>query len=100
MTSPTTSTNPSDAGAPPNIILKDPHSKRPTNNNKQEDEEDEYNLRIKRTGCFDQHESMLDCHFRTKDWRQCKDEMKRFRECMKVYEEKKAQRERELGGGM
>ena len=34
-----------------------------------EDEEDEYNLRIRRTGCYNQHIALLDCHYENKDFR-------------------------------
>ncbi|KAI8621390.1 hypothetical protein BC830DRAFT_1163733 [Chytriomyces sp. MP71] len=53
---------------------------------------DEYDLRIQRTGCFSQHNAMLDCHFRTKDWRQCTAEMKAFRACFEKHQNERAQK--------
>lgn len=42
-----------------------------------DEEEDEFILRIKRTGCFTQHEQLQECYLKTKDWRQCQVEMVR-----------------------
>ncbi|KAJ3216272.1 hypothetical protein HDU67_009707 [Dinochytrium kinnereticum] len=49
-------------------------------------DEDEYIARIKRTGCFPEHEAMQDCYYESKDWRRCREEMKRFRECFARHE--------------
>jgi cytochrome c oxidase assembly factor 4 len=46
-----------------------------------EEEEDEYILRIKRTGCYEQHIKLLECHFDTKDFRKCITQMQDFRDC-------------------
>jgi cytochrome c oxidase assembly factor 4 len=51
-----------------------------------DDEEDEYDLRIKRTGCYDSHIKLQDCYFDKKDWRLCKEEMKAFKVCMDKYQ--------------
>ncbi|KAI8841595.1 hypothetical protein CcCBS67573_g08571 [Chytriomyces confervae] len=56
------------------------------------EESDEYNLRIQRTGCFAQHNRMLDCHFSTKDWRKCTVEMKLFKECFEKHQQERQQR--------
>ncbi|TPX60544.1 hypothetical protein PhCBS80983_g01724 [Powellomyces hirtus] len=47
----------------------------------EEEDEDPYITRIKKSGCFAQHEALQDCHFEKKDWRACKDEMTAFRKC-------------------
>ncbi|RKO95174.1 hypothetical protein CAUPRSCDRAFT_486, partial [Caulochytrium protostelioides] len=48
-----------------------------------DDEEDEWDARIRRTGCFPQHEALQDCYYEKKDWRRCRDEMAAFRECFR-----------------
>ncbi|KAK9768236.1 Cytochrome oxidase assembly factor 4 [Basidiobolus ranarum] len=52
----------------------------------EEEEEDEYELRIKKTGCYDENEALQLCFYDTKDWRQCKDEMEKFRSCWKKHQ--------------
>jgi cytochrome c oxidase assembly factor 4 len=46
-----------------------------------EEEEDEWNKRITKTGCRVEYEAMLDCHYEKKDYRKCVEEMKKFKEC-------------------
>lgn len=46
--------------------------------------DDPYIARIKRSGCFDQHEKLQDCYLEKKDWRECKLEMLKFKECFKL----------------
>ncbi|ORX92993.1 hypothetical protein K493DRAFT_316244 [Basidiobolus meristosporus CBS 931.73] len=53
----------------------------------EEEEEDEYELRIKRTGCYEENEALQLCFYDTKDWRKCKDEMEKFRECWKKHQQ-------------
>ncbi|KAI9346605.1 hypothetical protein BDR26DRAFT_817910 [Obelidium mucronatum] len=55
-------------------------------------EQDEFNKRIQRTGCFKEHNAMLDCHFESKDWRKCALEMRQFRECFAAHEAQRRQR--------
>ncbi|KAH6571070.1 hypothetical protein BASA50_003696 [Batrachochytrium salamandrivorans] len=45
------------------------------------DEEDPWITRIKRSGCFSEHEAMQDCYYDKKDWRQCREAMAAFRLC-------------------
>jgi cytochrome c oxidase assembly factor 4 len=40
-----------------------------------EDEPDEWDLRIERGGCAQEHFKLQDCYMETKDWRKCKDEV-------------------------
>ncbi|KAI8056294.1 uncharacterized protein B0P05DRAFT_440670, partial [Gilbertella persicaria] len=47
----------------------------------EEEEEEPYNARIKKTGCFEENEALQLCFYDTKDWRQCQEEMKAFRDC-------------------
>ena len=47
-------------------------------------EEDPYIARIKRSGCYDQHEKLQECYYEKKDWRQCREEMQKFRECFSL----------------
>ncbi|RKU42995.1 hypothetical protein DL546_002013 [Coniochaeta pulveracea] len=48
-----------------------------------DDEPDEWDKRIFSTGCADENSKLTDCYFEKKDWRACKDEMLRFRQCWK-----------------
>lgn len=47
----------------------------------EEEEDDPYNARIEKTGCFQENEDLQLCFFDTKDWRKCKEEMQAFRDC-------------------
>lgn len=49
-------------------------------------EEDEYEQRIRKTGCYDENEALQECFWKTKDWRQCQQEMKQFRECFQRHQ--------------
>lgn len=52
----------------------------------QDDEElDEWDIRINRTGCAEENIKLLNCHYDKKDWRQCIKEMEDFRNCWKVH---------------
>lgn len=53
-----------------------------------DDEEDPVEALIKRTGCLDQHNAIMECMFEHKDWRKCQDKVKLFRQCMTKKEEK------------
>ena len=53
--------------------------------NEQEEEEDPYITRIRKTGCFKQHEALQDCYYDKKDWRACKEEMLQFKQCFSKY---------------
>ena len=55
------------------------HDYKPVNEG---DEEDPVVEMIKRTGCLDEHNDIMDCMFENKDWRKCQDKVKLFRECM------------------
>ncbi|KAJ1940938.1 hypothetical protein FBU59_003658 [Linderina macrospora] len=48
-----------------------------------DDDDDEWDKRIKRTGCFDENERLLICHADTGDWRQCTAQMLAFKQCMR-----------------
>jgi len=45
------------------------------------DEEDPYVTRIEKTGCSLENENLQLCFHDTKDWRLCRDQLERFREC-------------------
>ncbi|XP_065059761.1 cytochrome c oxidase assembly factor 4 homolog, mitochondrial-like [Rhopilema esculentum] len=53
-----------------------------------EDEEDPFETRIGGSGCSKYHYALQDCYFEKKDWRLCKEEMKRFRKCMNEQKKK------------
>ncbi|KAJ2439307.1 Cytochrome oxidase assembly factor 4 [Coemansia sp. RSA 2424] len=46
------------------------------------DEDDAWDKRIRKTGCFAENERLLICHADTNDWRQCARELAAFRKCM------------------
>ncbi|KAK0744340.1 hypothetical protein B0T21DRAFT_280456 [Apiosordaria backusii] len=49
----------------------------------EEDEPDEWDKRIFSTGCAEENAKLTDCYYEKKDWRQCKEEMERFKQCWK-----------------
>lgn len=50
-----------------------------------DDEPDEWDKRIFSTGCADENWKLTECHSEKKDWRQCTEELTRFRECWKRH---------------
>ncbi|KAJ3097790.1 hypothetical protein HK100_005256, partial [Physocladia obscura] len=76
------------SGATGNFVIQGGTNKPST----QFEDEDEYNRRIRRTGCLAQHNAMLDCHYETKDWRKCIPEMKQFRQCFEQHDRTRQQR--------
>ncbi|KAK0615668.1 hypothetical protein B0T17DRAFT_538745 [Bombardia bombarda] len=50
----------------------------------QDDEPDDWDKRIFSTGCADENTKLTDCYYEKKDWRACKTEMDRFRQCWKT----------------
>ncbi|CAH6719320.1 cytochrome oxidase assembly factor 4 [[Candida] jaroonii] len=46
-----------------------------------DDEPDEWDKRIIKTGCHDENLKLQLCHADTGDWRQCTKEMEAFRKC-------------------
>ncbi|KAK0750864.1 hypothetical protein B0T18DRAFT_319653 [Schizothecium vesticola] len=57
---------------------------RPQTSPVDDDEPDEWDKRIYSTGCADENTKLTDCYYEKKDWRLCKDEMERFRQCWKA----------------
>ena len=45
-------------------------------------EEDRVETLIRNSGCWDQHIGVVDCMGEKKDWRECQDVLKLFKECM------------------
>ncbi|CAK7243211.1 MAG: hypothetical protein STHCBS139747_004722 [Sporothrix thermara] len=50
-----------------------------------DDEPDEWDKRIFSTGCADENAKLTDCYYEKRDWRACKNEMEKFRECWKAH---------------
>ena len=49
----------------------------------EEDEVDEYDMIIERSGCAKEHFQLQDCyHDNDRKWAKCKEEMDQFRNCM------------------
>ncbi|KAJ2371191.1 hypothetical protein IW150_004707 [Coemansia sp. RSA 2607] len=63
--------------------VKSSAASKPSSVNEVEDDEDAWDNRIKKTGCFKENEALLICHADTNDWRKCLAEMNAFRQCMK-----------------
>lgn len=64
---------------PSNSITK---AKSVGNNNIDDDDEpDEWDKRIMKTGCHEENLALQLCHADTGDWRKCLKEMQAFREC-------------------
>lgn len=49
-----------------------------------DDEPDEWDQRIIKTGCHEENLKLQLCHADTGDWRQCTQEMEAFRKCWEV----------------
>ncbi|RKP15262.1 hypothetical protein BJ684DRAFT_1939, partial [Piptocephalis cylindrospora] len=54
-----------------------------------EEEEDEYDARIRRTGCYEENDRLQECYLAKHDWRACKQEMEAFRTCFSRHQSKK-----------
>ncbi|KAJ2778974.1 hypothetical protein H4R18_004278 [Coemansia javaensis] len=50
-----------------------------------DNDDDAWDRRIRRTGCFAENERVLICHADTGDWRRCADEVAAFRRCMELF---------------
>jgi len=52
----------------------------------EEEEDDEFEARIKRTQCYSQYEALQECYFKAgKDWRQCQKEAQSFKRCFQEH---------------
>ncbi|CAG2122284.1 unnamed protein product [Medioppia subpectinata] len=56
-----------------------------------DEEEDPLETMLNKTGCKELHYSLQDCMAEHRDWRQCKDLVQQFKECMIIYEKNKSQ---------
>jgi len=56
-----------------------------TNHEEADEEPDEWDQRITKTGCSEENLKLTDCYWEKKDWRACKDEMKEFQDCWKRH---------------
>ncbi|KAJ3369120.1 hypothetical protein GGF31_005579 [Allomyces arbusculus] len=50
----------------------------------EDDEDDPYDARIRRSGCQREHEVLQDCYYEKHDWRQCVKEMQAFKACWRA----------------
>ncbi|CCX31299.1 Similar to Cytochrome oxidase assembly factor 4; acc. no. Q05809 [Pyronema omphalodes CBS 100304] len=66
-------------------VQKEKPAKDPNAVTEDDDEPDEWDKRINKTGCAVESEKLNDCFHDKKDWRLCKDEMKAFRECWAIH---------------
>jgi len=51
-----------------------------------DDDEDDYNRRINKTGCGELNTKVLLCYADTRDWRKCQNELRIFRECFENHQ--------------
>lgn len=56
--------------------------KQQVNSDREEEEEDFFNVTIMRSGCAVEHYALQDCFADKGDWRKCGSEMKQFKMCM------------------
>ncbi|PAA82296.1 hypothetical protein BOX15_Mlig015560g2 [Macrostomum lignano] len=63
------------------------HSWKPTPSN--DEEEDVFEAMLKRTGCLDQHNDVMECMAEHRDWRQCQEQVRKMKVCMAKYQETK-----------
>jgi cytochrome c oxidase assembly factor 4 len=68
-----------------------PPKPRSPQQNTPDDEEDPYITRIKKSGCFKEHEALQDCYYEKKDWRSCREEMIAFRACFAKHQDTSSQ---------
>lgn len=54
-------------------------------------DDDDYIIMLKKTGCYAEHLSLQDCYYDNRDWRKCKKEMEIFKRCMNLKTVKKEQ---------
>lgn len=47
-----------------------------------DEEEDPFDTRIKKSGCADLHYALLDCMDQHKDWRKCQEHVQAFKVCI------------------
>ena len=50
-----------------------------------DEEDDKVIAAIKKTGCFELNEAVVECHYDTKDWRKCVNQVRAFQDCMNKY---------------
>ncbi|EFO22628.1 E2IG2 protein [Loa loa] len=50
-----------------------------------EEEYDYLERAIRKTGCWEEHLACAECMGDTRDWRACKEELQKFRDCMQNY---------------
>ncbi|VIO97764.1 E2IG2, putative [Brugia malayi] len=50
-----------------------------------EDGYDHFERAIRKTGCWKEHLTCAECMSHTKDWRECKEELQKFKNCMQTY---------------
>lgn len=51
-----------------------------------DEEDDKVTRALKRTGCLDQSNAVNECHFETKDWRKCTEQLNAFKTCMADFQ--------------
>ena len=54
-----------------------------------EEEKDEYEERIEKSGCAEYHYALQDCYFEHNDWRKCRKEMEDFKKCVAEQNKKR-----------
>ncbi|RVD85217.1 uncharacterized protein DFL_003545 [Arthrobotrys flagrans] len=48
-------------------------------------DDDEWDVRIRKTGCAGENESLQMCFDKTKDWRACRKQLQEFKDCWRRH---------------
>nr|CDS28916.1 coiled coil helix coiled coil helix [Hymenolepis microstoma] len=65
------------------------HDFKPVVSKADDDEEDDPVIAsIKRTGCLEHHNAVMECMYENRDWRKCQKEVDFFRMCMSKKDKK------------
>ncbi|KAK6501058.1 hypothetical protein TWF481_008909 [Arthrobotrys musiformis] len=62
-------------------------------------DDDEWDIRIEKTGCAAENESLQMCFDRTKDWRVCQKELAQFKDCWRKHLGTKELRQTQIRNG-
>ena len=63
-------------------MSSDPHNRQKHLEKDDTDEEDPVEKMLEKAGCLQKHYAVQECMAETRDWRQCQNQVKEFRECI------------------
>ncbi|KAK6532195.1 hypothetical protein TWF281_006392 [Arthrobotrys megalospora] len=50
-------------------------------------DDDEWDIRIQKTGCSEENENLQMCFDKTKDWRACRKQLQEFKDCWRRHKD-------------